>query len=127
MSRDRSDYATTVRVSSLTPADKSRKIRVAGRYVSRHSALTPTEYVHPFHSLQTCDLGHSMIVIEDGETPLLTDISLCLTGQTSYPWLRERNTTVVAIGYLDVVDMIVEDVSVMYMAICSMSDAVRFI
>ncbi|KAI0093288.1 hypothetical protein BDY19DRAFT_419288 [Irpex rosettiformis] len=90
MSLDHEDFAAAVRISSLTPVYEAKKIRVAGH-------------------LQSCDLDHSMIVIEDQDTPLLVDISLCINGRASCPWLRERNTTVVAVGYLDVIDMTLED------------------
>lgn len=50
-------------------------------------------------------------MIDDEGTPLLVDISLCLSGDASFPWLREKNTIVMTMGYIDVVDMIVEDVS----------------
>ncbi|KAI0700937.1 hypothetical protein BC835DRAFT_322507 [Cytidiella melzeri] len=90
MSLDSLDFAAAVRISSLSSGFKSKKVRVAGR-------------------LQAHDLEHSMIVLEDKDAPLLVDISLCLNGRASYPWLRERNTIVMAVGYLDVVDMIIED------------------
>lgn len=67
-------------------------------------------------SLQAYALEESIIVLEDDDSHLLVDISLCLSGQASYPWLRERNTVVVAVGYLEVTDMILEDVSTLYMS-----------
>ncbi|KAI0345856.1 hypothetical protein BDW22DRAFT_1353461 [Trametopsis cervina] len=90
MSENNSDFAEVLRISSLTPAHRLRKIRVAGR-------------------LQAYALEESIIVLEDDDLHLLVDISLCLSGQASYPWLRERNTVVVAVGYLEVTDMILED------------------
>ena len=61
-------------------------------------------------SLQSFDPDHSIIVLEDEDFPLLVDISLCLDERASSPWLRECNTTAIAVGYVDVVDMILEDV-----------------
>lgn len=50
------------------------------------------------------DLERSLIYLEDGDACLPVDISLCLNGQQSYPWLRERNTVVMALGYLELSD-----------------------
>jgi hypothetical protein len=52
-----------------------------------------------------------MLVIEDDETPLLVDISLCLNGDAFFPWLRECNTVVMTVGYLDIVEMVLDNVS----------------
>jgi hypothetical protein len=60
--------------------------------------------------LRFYDVANSIISLADEQDSLLVDISLCLSGFRSLPWLREENTPVMAIGYLEKLDEL-EDVS----------------
>ncbi|KAJ3554929.1 hypothetical protein NM688_g2849 [Phlebia brevispora] len=85
------DCALVVPISALKPELLTHKLRVAGR-------------------VQAYDSMNGIIIIKDGETDdeLLVDVSLCLTPFKTYPWLQERNTAVMAVGYLEAYDGEVE-------------------
>lgn len=58
------------------------------------------------HDINSARLGvydpeHALICLDDEDASLLVDISLCLSGYASYPWLREHNSVVMVIGYLE--------------------------
>ncbi|KZT04658.1 uncharacterized protein LAESUDRAFT_657387 [Laetiporus sulphureus 93-53] len=76
------DCATPVKLSSITPEFTSRKLRVAGRML----AYIPET---------------SMLLLADGHAALFVDISLCLNPHSSMPWLRERNSVIMAMGNLE--------------------------
>lgn len=47
------------------------------------------------------DVQNALICIADEQDTLIVDISLCLSGYHTFPWLHEENTVVMAIGYLE--------------------------
>ncbi len=62
----------------------------------------PSEVALTFNkSLQSYDPDGNIICIRDGDVSLLVDVSLCLSPFKTYPWLREPNTVVMALGYLE--------------------------
>ena len=60
--------------------------------------------------LRLYDAENSIISLADELDTLLVDISLCLSGVRSFPWLREENTLVMVIGYIEKFDEL-DDVS----------------
>lgn len=62
--------------------------------------------------LRAYDPESALICLDDEDASLLVDISLCLSGDDSYPWLRERNSVVMTIGYLETLDHLPDDVSI---------------
>ena len=60
--------------------------------------------------LRLYDAENSIISLADELDTLLVDISLCLSGFRSFPWLREENILVMVIGYIEKFDEL-DDVS----------------
>ncbi|KIP08282.1 hypothetical protein PHLGIDRAFT_117378 [Phlebiopsis gigantea 11061_1 CR5-6] len=76
------DPARVVRIDALTQDHISQKLRVTGR-------------------IRLYDVKNALVCIADEQDTLIVDISLCLSGYHSYPWLHEENAVVMAIGYLE--------------------------
>ncbi|PCH43944.1 hypothetical protein WOLCODRAFT_122884 [Wolfiporia cocos MD-104 SS10] len=74
--------AVPVSLGSISPGLISRKLRVAGRLLSRSS-------------------DEALFLLSDGNNALFVDISLCLNPDKSMPYLRENNATLVVLGYLE--------------------------
>ena len=53
--------------------------------------------------MQTYDAQRGTLTLRDGVTAdtLRVDVSLCLSPFRTYPWLQERNTVAVVVGYLE--------------------------
>ncbi|EKM54048.1 uncharacterized protein PHACADRAFT_185036 [Phanerochaete carnosa HHB-10118-sp] len=86
MSHNVNDFAQVVRIDALTTEHVSRKLRIVGR-------------------IRLYDAENALVCIADEQDTLLIDISLCLSGFRSFSWLREVNTPLMAIGYLERLDL----------------------
>ena len=55
------------------------------------------------YRVQSYDAQRGTLTLRDGTTSdtLRVDVSLCLSPFGTYPWLQERNTVVVVVGYLE--------------------------
>ncbi|KAH8093951.1 hypothetical protein BXZ70DRAFT_373398 [Cristinia sonorae] len=81
------DPAVPVTLSAVTSQPSSQKIRIVGR-------LT-----------EPCSPSSPFIELTDGkQNTLLVDISLCLEPFKSSPWLREKHSLVMLVGYLEDLD-----------------------
>lgn len=95
------EHAVPTTLTSISSQLASRKLRVAGWYVSN-----PPEHINRadcwnLFRLLHDDMASSTIMIHDGEDALLVDISLCLSGSRKALWLQESKTIVMALGYLE--------------------------
>ncbi|KAI0081904.1 hypothetical protein K474DRAFT_1655777 [Panus rudis PR-1116 ss-1] len=74
--------AILVQLSSISFDTRPTKVRLMGR-------------IHYYH------MESSTILLQDDGAVLPVDISLCLDSMHPQPWLRERRTAVIAMGYLE--------------------------
>ncbi|KAI0915697.1 hypothetical protein AcV5_003547 [Taiwanofungus camphoratus] len=76
------EAATPIRISSITPKLVSRKLRVAGRMLAY-------------------DPKSAILLLVDEDSAVFVNTSLCLDPVESHAWLRENNSVVSALGYLE--------------------------
>ncbi|GJE96728.1 hypothetical protein PsYK624_129340 [Phanerochaete sordida] len=86
MSHSGTDCAQVVRIDALTPEHVSRKLRVVGR-------------------VRLYDAENALVCVADEQDTLLVDVSLCLSGYRPLAWLHEINTPIMAIGYLEKLEL----------------------
>ncbi|KIM92027.1 hypothetical protein PILCRDRAFT_810024 [Piloderma croceum F 1598] len=74
--------ATPTRLSAIGKDHTGCKLRVTGRMLS-YDSMT------------------ALVLLQDEDTALLIDVSLCVDPKSSGRWIRERKDIVTAIGYLE--------------------------
>lgn len=79
---EQTDTAIPTRLSSLDIQSVNSKVRVVGRVI---------------HTFAT----RSLIVISEGPYILPVEVSLCTNPFRTAPWLREKNSLVSVIGYVE--------------------------
>ena len=77
-----------------------QKLRVVGRLVIRIE-IRIGSHRQCYPRMLSYDFITAVILLQDEESAVLVDVSLCIEAQTASEWVRERKGLVTAIGCLE--------------------------
>ena len=94
----------TISAINANPDLVCRKIRVVGRLVI---AFFPIHRMHRqcYLRMLSYDFITAVILLQDEESAVLVDVSLCIEAQTASEWVRERKRLITVIGHLESVSV----------------------